>query len=129
MRKMERGVKPSRNRTRSTNSVSFAKPDNETIAAPGFPTATVIRAFGNRCRIARSAGKLSTTSPSWPKSITRMLRGSKLISNAYQGILRRHDRRGASPDAAESHALRRERLAAQNRRYYRVACVPDSQFV
>src|ERR1051325_887454 len=49
------------------------------MGAPGEPAATVMCACGNLSRMARSAGRLNTTSPSWPKSMTRILRGSKLI--------------------------------------------------
>src|SRR5215211_5130224 len=49
------------------------------MAVPGLPTATVMRACGNLSRIALSAGRLKTTSPSWPKSMTRILRGSKVM--------------------------------------------------
>src|ERR1043165_2301923 len=52
------------------------------MAPLGLPTATVIRARGKFSRTARSAGRLITTSPSWPKSMMRILRGSKLIGNA-----------------------------------------------
>ena len=48
-------------------------------AAAAPPTATVMRAFGNLRRIAANAGRLKITSPNCPKSITRMLRASKLI--------------------------------------------------
>src|SRR5688572_9867966 len=76
----ERCFGPSRRATRSTASASSATPAISTTAAAAPPTATVTRARGNLRRIAPSAGRLRITSPSCPKSITRMLRGSKLIS-------------------------------------------------
>src|SRR5262249_18405991 len=59
-----------------------------TIWPAGFPTATVIRARGNFSLIARSDGRLITTSPSCPKSMTRMLPGSKLIPATQTDNLR-----------------------------------------
>src|SRR6266404_6719161 len=76
---------------------------------------TVMRACGKCERIARSAGRLMTTSPSWPKSITRMLRGLNVTSSADRRIPRRLDMRAANPDAAKSHESHRERLALQSR--------------
>src|SRR6266478_3948730 len=85
------------------------------IWAPGRPTMTVMRACGKRARIARSAGRLMTTSPSWPKSMTRILRGLNVTSNAYRKSPRRHDKRAANPDAAESRESHQEKLVPQNK--------------
>src|SRR3954452_17440711 len=52
------------------------------ISPAGLPTATVMRASENFSRTARKAGRLITTSPSWPKSMMRMLRGAKVMGNA-----------------------------------------------
>ena len=84
-RKTETGLKPSRKDTRSTTCVLSAYPERLIMSALGLPTATVIFARGKCSRIARKAGRLSTTSPSWPKSITRMFRGSNLFKMLYLG--------------------------------------------
>jgi hypothetical protein len=79
MRRTDKTFGPSRNPTRSTASTSSATPANSTTAPAALPTATVTRAPLNFRRTAPSAGRLKTTSPNWPKSMTRMLRGSVLI--------------------------------------------------
>src|SRR5205814_9570823 len=101
------GLNPSRSATRSTEMVASALLDISIISAPGLPTATVIRAYGKRSRIAPSAGRLITTSPSWPKSMTRILQGSKVTSDAYRKSLRWHDTRVPNPDVAENHEIGR----------------------
>src|ERR1051326_3834882 len=55
------------------------------ISELGVPAATVICACENFSRIARSAGKLITTSPSCPKSMTSKLRGWKSIVDVATG--------------------------------------------
>src|ERR1043165_5665918 len=76
----ERCFGPSRKPTRSTDKTSSATPASSTTDEAAPPTATVTRARGNFCLIAASAGRLKTTSPNWPKSMTSMFRGLKLIA-------------------------------------------------
>src|SRR6266478_1036392 len=90
---------------------------------------TVMRACAKRERIARSAGRLMTTSPNWPKSITRMLRGLNVTSNADQRIPRPFDMLLANPDAAENRESHQERLALQSRLRWRAGAGRDSPSV
>src|SRR5258708_17086758 len=105
--------------------VACASPDISIISAPGRPTATVRRACGKRPRIAPSAGKLMTTSPSWPKSITRILRGLKVTSDIYRKNLLPRDMRAANPDAAENRGSRRDKSTLQSRHRWLAAAAPD----
>src|SRR5678815_51312 len=84
IRPIERSFGPSLNSTRSTPTIESAEPDISMIGVPGFPTIAVILAVGNRCRSASNAGKLKTTSPSWPKLMTKIFRGANDTERQYR---------------------------------------------